>query len=137
MAKVLLALAIAAVGFVAYTHRDWVRYERLSRSGVMAQGWVTGKSDARQRKIYYAFTTPRKTFTDTSTGGYGNPPFEALGENDQVLVYYLPEDPDVSCLGDPSDRVREQNIALIWMLLPAAAVGGWALSRELRAHAKS
>lgn len=129
-----MALAVAAAGIVAYTHRDWVRYERLSRDGVMTQGWVTGKSDDKQRKVYYAFRTDVKMFTDTGTGGFGNPEFEQLGEGDEVLVYYLRSDPEVSCLGDPSDRVRRQNIALIWVLLPSAALGGWALSRELRSH---
>jgi hypothetical protein len=132
--KALLALALAAAGYVAYTHRDWVRYERLSRGGVMSQGWVTGKSDAKRGLVYYAFETPRKVFTDTGSGGFGNPDAAQLNEGDKVLVYYLPDNPDVSCLGDPSDRVREQNIALVWILLPAAGVAGWALSRELRKH---
>ena len=130
--KLGLALLLAAGGLFAYRHRDWARYERLSRRGVFTKGWVTGKSDGKRGLVYYAFGTPRKVFTDAGTGGHGNPDFDRLDEGDTVLVYYLPEDPDVSCLGDPADRLREQNVALIWVLLPGAAAAGWLLSRELR-----
>ena len=130
-----LAVILAGGGLFAYRHRDWGRYERLRRAGVFTTGRVTGKSDAKLRQVYYAFDTARKMFTDIGTGGYGNPEFERLETGDPVLVYYLPDDPDVSCLGDPSDRVRDQHNTLVWVLLPGLALAGWALSRELRRHA--
>lgn len=135
MGKALLACLLAAAGVFAYSHRDWARAERLRRTGMLTTGRVTGKSDAKRRQIYYAFDTPRKMFTDVGTGGYGNPDYDHLEEGDPVIVYYLPEDPDVSCLGDPGDRVRDQHNTLMWVLLPGFALGGWALSRELRRHA--
>src|SRR4051812_17603912 len=101
MARLILALAIAVAGYAAYTHKDWIRYERLGRGGQMTQGWVTGKSEGKgkgKREVYYAFRTPRKVFTDTGSGGFGNPEFDQLEEGEEVLVYYLPEDPDVSCM---------------------------------------
>ncbi|MDE2040378.1 MAG: hypothetical protein KGO96_14205 [Elusimicrobia bacterium] len=131
MGKLLLALSLGAALLFAYWNRDWLRYERLSSRGVATKGWVIGKREAA-RRIDYAFKTPRKIFTASGVAGHGNPSFERIEQGDWLLVFYLPENPDVSCLGDPADRLHARDAALLWVLLPGVAAAGWLLSRELR-----
>lgn len=93
---------------------------------------MIGKSSAKERLVHYAFQGPVKIVTAAGTAGYGNPEFDALQDGDGVLVYFLPSDPDQSCLGIPEERLRAQHVAMVWMLLPAGVAAAWGLSRELK-----
>lgn len=130
VAKLLLALSLTVAGVHAYRNRDWARYFRLYRESTLTYGWVTGK---RPPVVDYAFEAD-KLRTGTDTGGYGNPPTDELDEGEQVLIYFDPRDPGLSCLGSPGDRMRDQNSALLTVLLPAFLIAGLAFWREMRRH---
>jgi hypothetical protein len=132
MGKIALAAALLLTAGLLYRQRDWPRHWRLYKHGVAASGWVTGKSDGPDKLVHYAFATPLKTFTGSGEADYGNPSYDALSPDDQVVVYYLPENPDVSCLGDPKARLREQHAAMVWILLPGLAAAAYALRGELK-----
>ena len=136
MKKAIAGVAAAAViACFLYVHRDWPLCWRLQRQGVATTGWVIGKSDAKQRRVYYAFSARQKIYTETGEGGYGNPSFGGLSEGDKVTVYYLPSDPAVSMLGLPEERLLRQHAAMAWTLLLAGAVVAWVFRREIRRQA--
>jgi hypothetical protein len=135
--KLVLAGAVAVAAVYAYQHREWARYWKLYQRSVMTHGWVTGKRPERDGRVDYAFDAGPKIHTDSDTGGFGNPRSEDLDEGDSVIVYYDPLNPRLSCLGGPSDRLRDHNAALMRVLLPAFLVAGLALRRELRRHDSS
>ena len=132
MGKIALAAALVLVAGFVCSHRDWPRYQRLQRDGVRVEGWVIGKSSAKERLVHYAFQGPVKIVTAAGKAGYGNPEFDALQEGDTLIVYFLPSDPNQSCLGIPEERLREQHVVMVWLLLPAGIAAAWGLSRELK-----
>jgi hypothetical protein len=80
---------------------DCVNYFRLSRNGVVVQGIALGTAPHYQ--IEYSFKANGQTYRGVGRTGIGAPSFEHIAVGDNVPVYYLPEAPEVNCLGSPAE----------------------------------
>lgn len=131
MTRVILALALLVTGVFLYMHRDWAVYRRLAKDGLGTDGWVTGK-DEKTKRVDYAFNGPKKMNTGSGRAGYGNKEFDELAVGDSVIVYFAPDDPNVSCLGLPAERLRAQHGVMVWAFILLVPTIGWALRAELK-----
>jgi hypothetical protein len=122
---------VAALGAFLLSS-DWPKYRRLMDHGAGVDGRVTGKGLVGGRKVHYSFLVGGRLYSGTGRAGYGNPEYDQLSEDDEVIVFYLPKNPDVSCLGDPKEHIRDQNRVMSLALLVFTPVLLLALGRELR-----
>jgi|SRR5579883_973205 len=129
----LLALLLAGLGTLLWT-QDWPRYRALQDKGAAAEGWVTAKGLNGKRLVNYSFMVGQKLYSGVGPAGRGAPDYDDLAPDDDVIVYYLPADPDVNSLGDPKEHLKGQNRLILALLLAAAPAFGLALRRELRAQ---
>ena len=125
------AAARAAAAAFVYSNRDWVRYQRLERAGIGIDGVVTGK-DGERRVVHYSFEFKDRLHDGSDQAGMGSPEFDAIEIDDQVVVFFLPQDPSVSSLGHPKEHLKTQNRVIAWALLLAGLPLFWAIRRELR-----
>lgn len=75
-------------------------YRRLAAHGAATRGWVVRKDAAQHQTVHYAFRAGERTYSAAGQPGDGNPSFHALQVGDSVLVFYLPENPAVSEMGE-------------------------------------
>lgn len=130
--KGLAGLAAAAFMGAFLLNSDWPKYRRLMDHGAGTDGRVTDKGLGGGREVHYAFMVGGRPYSGSGRAGYGNPEYEQLSVDDEVVVFYLPQNPDVSCLGDPKEHLRDQNRVISLALLAFVPVLLLALARELR-----
>jgi hypothetical protein len=76
-------------------------FYQLKRDGVRATGTVTRLQAANHQSVYYSFEISGRTYSNIGRAGFGNPEFCCLSVGQNVIVYYLPDEPFTSCLGIP------------------------------------
>jgi len=95
----------------------------LARRGVETVGTVTGFEPDNHRTVHYTFEVNGKTFSSSQEGGVdGN----ATKTSAKHAVFYLPEDPNTSCIGDPMPMLWNEMISIslvMFILLPVALLG--------------
>ena len=129
-----LALA-AAVGLAAAFRIgafQWPHYRLLQERGVGTDGWVTALDLGRSPRIYYSFRAGDRQYSGVWREAYKNPEPGELAAGDRVIVFYLPQDPDVSCLGDPKELLRDQNRIMSLFLVGFGSAILWLVGKELR-----
>jgi len=107
------AWILFATWILLFLGRDSLKYYTLVRSGDTTEARVIGKEPDRHRGVRYEFSVKGQTYTGVGRAGFGNPDFDFLKVGDQVLAYYLPDQPSVSCLGRPGALLRNDSIPLL------------------------
>jgi|SRR5215472_842530 len=95
----------------------------LARRGVKTVGAVTGFEPNNHRTVHYAFEANGKMFSGSQEGGVGS---EATTTSAKHAVFYLPENPNTSCIGDPVPMLWNEVISIslvMFILVPVALVG--------------
>jgi hypothetical protein len=111
-------LVLAAVIAVGLGSLNWIRYYRLARHGIPTEGLVISPPDPNNHGVSsYSYAVGQQTFTATDHPG--------SADGQAVTVFYLPDDPTVSCPGDPRDRLRGESlpIGMASLLFPTLIVG--------------
>lgn len=126
------AALLLAAGAGIYSRRDWAVYWALQRRGLPSEGWVTATEPLGPGTVGYAFYAGRVLKTGVSEPRRAGLDPAEYRVGDRVVVYYLPERPSVSVLGEPRDYLRGQEMLLIWALLVFVPFTLWALAREIR-----
>lgn len=130
----LVALGLLVCLGAAILRLDWPKYQRLKARGVWVEGWVTAKGLGEKDSVSYSFLVGSKLYSGEGRAGYGNPAFPSLAVEDRVIVYYLPQNPDVSCLGVPMELLREQNRVMAWLILILGMFLGLILYQEFNSR---
>jgi len=125
-------LVLAAIGILLIRPLDWPRYRRLQERGVGADGWVTALDAGRRPIVYYSYLAGEKVYSGVWRSPYLAPEPGELSAGDRVIVFYLPDKPGESCLGDPKELIKAQHRVILWCLLVFLPVASWILARELR-----
>ena len=82
--------------------KKWLDYYRLNRRGAVVPGIVLAKAPHMQ--FEYSFEVSGRRYTGIGRGyGDGRP---AIG--DEVAVYYLPDAPEINCLGNPQALFKHE-----------------------------
>lgn len=89
------------------------RFYELKRHGQQAQGVVTNLIPNNHREVDDSFVVNGRSHAGRGVAGYGNAQFRAITLGYSVIVYYLPEDPTVSCLGIPQELFANELTTIV------------------------
>lgn len=84
---------------------------RLAKHGIAVQGVALAKKPHRQ--IQYSFEAGGREYKRTGIPGHGVPDIYQISIGDAVTVYYLPGDPEISCLGNPEGLYRAEILPVL------------------------
>jgi hypothetical protein len=108
----LLTLLFACLGLAAL---DWRRLDRLSGYDNVAEGRVTAKEPGNHQLVRYSYQAGQRAYSGSGNAGGVNPPFDRLNIGDRVTVFYNPQDPSESFLGDPKEHVSSLKAGVIFL----------------------
>ncbi len=93
---------------------------RLTRRGVTTCGTVTGFEPNNHRTVHYSYQVNDKIYSGAQEGGVGGETSASSNHCGGNVVFYLPERPDVSCIGDPAPMLKNEiiPIALAMLFIP-------------------
>jgi amino acid transporter len=128
---VLLALVVGSIA-----GRNAIVYYRLSRRGAIARGVVQEKKP--HFLIGYTFEAAGHQYNGTGGVNLGAKEFDRISNGDEVIVHYLPNAPEVNCLGDPRRLFNNEGFLtlLAIIIFPAMIVVALVLvKRSMRPRA--
>jgi hypothetical protein len=102
------------------------QYWRL-KHGVLSHGVVTGLEPGNHQAVRYTYQVGKEIHSGVGRAGFGNPEFCCLAVGQQVIVYYLPENPSESCVGILDELIKNEtsSIALTGVIFPLFAMVGF------------
>jgi len=95
----------------------------LARRGVQTVGTVTGFEPNNHRTVHYAFEANGKTFLGGQEGGVDGDATTTFAKH---AVFYLPENPYTSCIGDPKPMFWNEVITIalgMFIFVPLVLLG--------------
>jgi DNA-binding transcriptional regulator of glucitol operon len=136
IAWLVLALLVA----VALGRQEWIGFYRLYRHGAAAPGLLlSGPNPQYGNAITYSFAVGSQTYTTSRT--YLGSGLQPGTPGSSITVFYLPENPQVSCVGDPKGWLENETVAIGFavLLLPTFAIMivRWQYGRYQRRKAKA
>jgi hypothetical protein len=106
----LLTFFFACLGLAAL---DWRRWDELSGYDGVTDGRVTAKEPGNHRLVRYSYEVGGRAYSGSGNAGGVNPPFDRLNVGDRVAVFYDPQVPSESFLGDPKGHVSSLKAGVI------------------------
>ena len=127
-----MAVAIA----VGIGSLNWASYRRLAARGVSAQAKVVELLPNNHNTVRYEYRVAGRTFQGRMQSWQPNPPREQLRIGQQLVIYYNPDQPGESVLGDPTPILKNESISigLAAVVFPSMTLVAWAW-RESRNRA--
>ena len=123
----LLWLAGASLIAIGLGSLNVPRLYPLMRRGVKTCGTVTAFEPNNHRTVHYSFEVDGKAHSGAQEGGVSQdvPGFSSICNGN--VVFYLPDDPYVSCIGDPAPMFNNEVISILLPMLtfPPFALLGW------------
>ena len=131
---VLLAIVIAlGIGSL-----NWPTYRRMAARGVSGKATVIELLPKIHNTVRYHYEVGGQKFEGQMQSWQPNPPLEQLGVGQPLVIYYDPQRPEVSVLGDPKPMLRNETISVLFAAfgVPTLIVVGWAwrVSRKHEDH---
>lgn len=125
-----LAVAIA----IGWGSLDLPSYRRLVTQGIRAEGKIIELHPEHHNTARYGYLVAGQTFVGQKQSWQPNPPLEEMRVGQTVVVYYDPESPEQSVLGDPKPILQNEiiSIALAAVIGPAFIVLVWRFRRQKR-----
>ena len=131
-----MALVVAvAIGLGSL---NWWPYHRVSNRWVSAKATVLQVLPQVHSTLRYDYHVDGRTFQGQMQPWPPNPPLDKLGIGQSVSIFYDPEHPETSVLGDPKPMLKNETIsvALAAVLFPTfvVVVWAWKTSRNCASH---
>jgi hypothetical protein len=137
MRYVITWLVLAAVITIGIGSLNWLSYLRLAMRGVLGQATAIELLPQIHNTVRYEYHVGERAFQGQMRSWPPNPPLEQLGVGQSLVIYYDPEHPEESVLGDPKPIFKNEtiSIALTAVGFPTllVVVWAWRTSRN-RAH---
>lgn len=87
----------------------WSLYKR----GIKVDGVVLQKEPENHQSVHFSYLGPNITYTNIyGHAGYGNPGFEDLKIGEKIIVFYDPENPEISVMGYPKGYLDNEIISI-------------------------
>jgi hypothetical protein len=143
--KRFLLLWLVGASLIAFGLRsmNMPRLYPLTRRGVKTCGTITAFEPNNHRTVHYSFQVNDKTYSGAQEGGVGKEVIPHSSDCGGHVVFYLPDDPYVSCIGDPAPMLTNEVIPIVLAMstFPPFALWGWSkrsptFRRWLRADAQ-
>jgi Protein of unknown function (DUF3592) len=128
MKKFLLLWVLGAFLIAALASRgNLVHFYRLAHWGVSTRGVVTALEPSNHQAVHYSYEVHDSSYSGIGSGGFENPAFGFLSVGQAVFVYYLPNEPSVSCMGHPDQLLTNEEIPIILaaLIFPPLALFAW------------
>src|ERR1700690_130406 len=90
---------------------------RLARRGIETCGTVTGFEPNNHRTVHYSYRVNDKIYTGEQEGGVRTETSALPTNCGGNVVFYLPERPGVSCIGDPAPMLKNEIIPIVLAML--------------------
>lgn len=129
-------LVLAIVAAIGIGSLNWRSYRRMAARGVSTQATVIELLPQTHDTLRYEYHLAGRAFQGQMQSWPPNPPLGQLRIGQSLVIYYDPEHPEESVLGDPKPMLKNETIsvALAAILFPTFLVVGWAW-RTSRKHA--
>ena len=130
LAFIFLVIWAVSFGFVysiGYLGLGQERLDALTNFGIQSRGKVVAKQPQEHRTVIYSYRVSDVDWTGVGRAGRGNPEFDELVVGQDVAVYYDPQNPADSILGDPrplrdSGGIFLKQVAIVLSLIPAIGI---------------
>jgi hypothetical protein len=93
--------------------QNWTSYYRIAKNGVSGKGIVFQLLPQDHNGVRYNYKSDNKTFEGMRNSSPPNPPFNQLKKGQEVTVYFDPQHPEISLLGDPKSIFKDETIAVV------------------------
>jgi hypothetical protein len=111
--KLLLLWTLGALFFGAIAgSRNFRQFHKLASQGATTTGTVTKLEPSNHRFVSYSYEAIGHRFSGIGNADYGNPTFEFLHVGDPVIVTYIRDNPEVSCLGSAQELLRNEELSI-------------------------
>lgn len=99
----------------------------LSKRGITTCGIVTEIDMNNHDLVHYWYQVNGQTYSGVQQGGVDGELTAFSSDCRGYAVYYLPEAPGISCIGDPTHMLDNEliSIALPMLMFPPLALLGW------------
>src|SRR5437867_7932565 len=130
-------LVLIVVVTVEIGSLNWPSYRRLAARGVTGQGEVVELLPKIHNTVRYKYQVRGQTFQGQMQSRQPNPSLDQLRVSQAVVIYYDPEHPEKSVLGDPTPIFWNETISvtLAAVAVPTFVVASW-VWRTARRRAK-
>lgn len=108
MIPLALWLLAAALVFALIGSINLPRLFAIVRAPVPMQAVVLETLPTQHQAVRYAYRVDGREYRGTGTVGAGNPDFASLHAGDAVLAFRAASRPELSVLGDPRARLRNE-----------------------------
>ena len=100
---------------------------RLAHRGVATCGTITGYQPENHNSVHYTYEVNGKTYTSVQQGGPITRGSDFSPSCRDDVVYYLPENPQQSCIGYPEPMLRNEldAIAIGMLIFPTFILLVW------------
>ena len=89
----------------------------LTRRGVETAGTVTDFEPNNHRTVHYSFDVNGKSYSGSQQGGVEGEETSVSSISTRHAVFYLPDDPNVSCIGNPTPMLKNEIIPIVLAML--------------------
>jgi hypothetical protein len=129
-------VGLAAVLGLGIGSLNWPTYHRIAMRGISGQAVVVELLPKIHQTVRYEYHIAERTFQGQMRSWQPNPPIEQLKVGQPLVIYYDPERPEKSLLGDPRPILENEtvSVALAAIGLPTFLVVVWAW-KSSRKHA--
>ena len=129
MKYVLTWLSLACIVAVVAGYLELPPYRRMDARGVPGTATVVELTPRFHNTLRYEYHVAERTFQGQMQSWIPNPPLERLRVGQSVVVYYDPENPSDSVLGDPKPMLENETISVAAVAIgfPSFIVLVWAM----------
>ena len=128
MRYVLTWLVLSAAVAIGIGSLNWTSYRRMAARRVSGQATVIELLPNIHNTLRYEYQVAGRTFQGQMQSWPPNPPLGQLGVGQPLVIYYDPEHPEQSVLGDPTPMLKNEtmSVGLAAILFPTLLVAAWA-----------
>jgi hypothetical protein len=116
-----VGVVFAGIGYiVGFLSLGQERVQYFTNYGVLTYGKVLAKQPDDRHTVVYTYAVEGFEFTAVGHAGQGNSEFEEIQSGQKVIVFFDPEEPSDSFLGDPRPIAiaNERIIFKLTLLVP-------------------
>jgi len=89
----------------------------LMRRGVETSATITAFEPNNHRTVHYSFNVSGKVYSGSQEGGVDGEATGVSTISSKHPVFYLPDDPNISCIGDPAPMLKNEVIPICLAML--------------------
>lgn len=112
-AFIIIWIICASVATSLLAQKNWTSYYHIARNGVSGKATVFQLLPENHSLVRYNYKFGDKTFEGMRNSSPPNPPFEQLKLGQEVTVYFDPQHPEISLIGDPKFTIKDETIAVV------------------------